>query len=325
MFKRFKKQISLGLVLLAVSAGLGIAWLAPFDVSASQVMAAEAAKAAKVAIEVSPTSQTIDLQPGQKYSGEFQVKNSGASGTLVFEPSTSPYGVSGASYEDKLYDEGLMRTEITRWISFDRASYSLEPGKSIMVHYTVDTPLDAPGGGQYAALLASSKTETGSQGDGSAVLTVNSVGMILQAHVAGDTRETGEITSFGARFWNWQPPVPIEAKVKNSGNVDFELKYKISTRDLFGGEATVQAEGDQVIYPDTEYTLVKEWDKAPLLGLYFVDAEFEIPGGSQSFSQLIVICPMYTLVMVLAVVLLITIMIVGSVVRNKKRTFRSNR
>jgi hypothetical protein len=323
MLKRFKKRTNLGPTLLAVVAGLGVAWLAPLDVGANQIVGAEAAKPAKVAIEVSPTNQAIDLQPGQIYNGEFQVKNSGASGTLVFEPSASPYGVSGDSYENKLYDEGLVRTEITRWISFNQDSYQLEPGQSTTVHYTVNTPVDAPGGGQYAALLASSKTETGDKNDGSSVLAINSVGMILRAHVAGDTREAGEVTSFAMPFWNWQPPVPIEAVVKNTGNVDFEMKYKIATRSVFGGEAVVRAEGSHVIYPDTEYTLKEEWSKAPLLGLYFVDAEFEIFGDSQSYSQLIVICPDYMLVMILAIILLVTIMIVTAIARHKKPVHRN--
>ena len=325
-----KKRTLLGAI-FAVAFLLGGTILSPMaawaeDSSAAESTSEEAtednADKPKVWLQIQPTAVRMGLKPGDVVDQEFKVTNIGSE-DFTFKVYASPYSVVGDDYQNNFANENNYN-QIYRWISFDQAEYSLAAGEEKMVSFKVTVPQDVPAGGQYAVVFAEASGNSGSNGSGSggSVEAVSRVGLVVYASVAGETRSESEILDFElptVHFSFDAPDVVAHAKVKNSGNVDFEAKYSMEVNYFFGGGEAYSDEETYLILPETERFVEMSWEGTPLLGFFNVTFSVTAGGETQEVTKFVLVLPPWLLIIAIVVLTILIIGIILMVVERKKR------
>lgn len=274
------------------------------------------AEDSKIGIQLSPTIQRVTLDPGAHYEGNITLVNIGQN-ELEYTMSIKPYQVSGEDYE-AIFDIHNGYTQITNWVSFPENSGSIAPGEVKNVSYTIDVPYDAPGGGQFAALFA--ETNEG----GASVKYNANVGMILLAHVNGETREEGKIISTDIPSFLLNPPITATIRLENQGNIDEEVKNTLQIVNYFSNEVIYEDTTPQTntMLPGTSRTLTLVVNDVPRLGVFKTTLTTEYLNDAEITSRIIFICPLWFI----AIILLIILTIVARIVAKKRddRRTRAN-
>lgn len=275
--------------------------------------------AAKLSITLSPTKQEIELIPKQTTEGEITIKNKGevAYGVRVF---TTPYTVD-KNYENVFDKEGKY-TYLTGWIRFldldqmGEAAYWLEPGTEQVVRFAVDVPFNAPGGGQYASIMA----EVLSTGENGGVSQTRQVASLLYGRVDGKTERIGEVINRQFGFWYGGGDMTNSLVIKNTGNVDFMTRTTLIVRGLFGSDKFVGEPQDMNVMPETERQVEMVWKNASI-GLWNVTQRTEMNGQIIEETKTILVLPIWLMILFVVVVAgLISFIIVRKKLRRGRRS-----
>ncbi|MBQ3309783.1 hypothetical protein IJG78_03880 [Candidatus Saccharibacteria bacterium] len=307
-----KLKIILAVLLAAVTFG-GYQLLASSD--------AGAAEQATIHIQVSPVKQKISIAPGSSYVGSYKVQNVGTA-PFTYTAYATPYSVTNENY-DANYSATSNYTQIADWITFDEktAKGTVAPGSEVSVQYTVNVPEDAPAGGQYAALMA--QTDSGND-DNATIQTVHRVGMLLYAAVPGETRETGEIIKNTVNSFYFNPPVSTSTLVKNTGNIHQTAKITTNIWPLFSKETAFSNADNPTeidVMPETSRFNSTTWENAPTLGIFWAEQTVEFAGQVNVNKKFILICPLWLLFIIFALIFFIIFWLVSRV-RDRKRASR---
>jgi hypothetical protein len=276
-----------------------------------------AAKQNSPVIQISPTMKRLDLEPGEKQTGEITIANSGKV-NFSFKVYAAPYTVIGDEHEPNFNTETNF-TQISRWISFEKTEYTIAPEKEQIIKYVINVPEDVPAGGQYAAIFAETinNDDIGESSIGS-IKTASRIGMIIYANIAGDTRASAEIIQFALpTFYSsfGMPDVTAIARVKNTGNTDFEATYRFKVEPLIGG-VVYDDEQVQVVLPDTERQAELKWAETPLLGIFKITFSVTAGDATREISTAVLVLPPWLIIIVL---LLLTLLIVWLIIKVRRR------
>ncbi|MBR3232920.1 hypothetical protein IKF74_01385 [Candidatus Saccharibacteria bacterium] len=270
----------------------------------------------KLGIQISPTVQHITLDPGAHYEGELTIVNIGQT-DLEYTMSVKPYQVSGEDYV-ALFDVHNGYTQITNWISFPENYGNVAPGEVKNVAYVIDVPLDAPGGGQFAALFAETNDA------GKSVKYNANVGAVLIAHINGETREEGKILETNIPGFILNPPVTATVRLENKGNIDEEAKSTVEIKNYFSGEVIYEDVTPQTntLLPGTTRTLTFVVNDVPRLGVLKASLTTEYMNDAEITTRTIFVCPLWFI----AIIALIILTIVARIVAKKRddRRTRAN-
>ncbi|MCL1839627.1 hypothetical protein FWF89_01315 [Candidatus Saccharibacteria bacterium] len=265
-------------------------------------------------LQVSPTSRSLSLEPGDTYDGEFTVSNIGSE-SFSFKVYASPFSVVGENY-DHDYSSEKNYNQIHRWVTFDKTEFSLAVDESQVIIYHVNVPEDVPTGSQHAVLFAeSSGNNTSSNG----IKAISRVGMRLIARVSGETNEGVEITDYSLptlRISFNASQITATSKVKNTGNADAEARYNFEVKPFFGGDPVFSEEKTSLIYPDSEYRHNIAWENTPLLGLFSVTYSVSINKLTQDETRVVLVIPAWLLIILL---ILLTFLVIWIILKVKKR------
>ena len=287
-------------------------------VSANNVSADDAVTQNPIHIQVTPTKQKVSLTPGSSYVGSFKVQNVGTA-AFDYNVYATPYSVVNDDY-DPDYDNTTTYSQIAEWITFDSktASGTLQPDTSIDVAYTVNVPKDAPAGGQYAALMA--ETASGNE-DTATIAVVQRVGTILYAAVPGETRIEGEIIKNNVQSFYFNPPIFASSLVRNTGNIEQSATYTVKIYPLFSNEAVFNNEDNPDvldIIPETSRFHSISWEGSPQIGIFSVEQTIEFAGEVSTNKKLVLICPLWLLFIIFALLFFIIFWLVSRA-RDRKR------
>lgn len=272
-------------------------------------------------LQISPTTQTIDLKPGEKYEGTFQVQNTGSK-AFKYSVSAAPYSVKGDDYSPD-YDSETDYTKLASWITFSDQTGTVEPNSYKEIKYTASVPNDVAAGGQYAIMLAQIEDDDSSsqKGEGATIQTVRRVGMLVYAHVEGDTRETGKIIENKVPSFLFNPPITATSIVENTGNIDTQATYKVQVYPLFSDEEVYTNEEDpdsRTILPETRRYNSVSWDGAPQLGIFKVKQTVKIFDEESVVEKVVFLCPIWFLFIVLLIIFMVIFWIVMRI-RNRNK------
>ncbi len=116
---------------------------------------------------------------------------------------------------------------------------TLMPGDTRDVNFTIKAPKDAEPGGHYAAIFTSTSPPEEQQ-----IGLGEKTGVILLVTVPGDIREKAELLEFslasGKKLYN-RPPVEFLVRIKNTGNIHFKPKGRISINGWAGEKENINA------------------------------------------------------------------------------------
>lgn len=277
-----------------------------------------------ILLQVSPTKQKLSLTPGSSYTGTFKVHNAGAL-PFNYTVSATPYSVLNENYNPD-YNSVTTYSQIAEWITFDKKTEkgTLQPGQIVDVEYTVNVPTDVPAGGQYAALMA--QTDSGNA-ENATIGVVHRVGMILYAAVPGETRESGEIIKNTVNSFYFDPPISVSSLVKNTGNVEQTATITTNMWPLFSKEAAFSNADNPTkldIIPETSRFNAITWEGAPRLGIFWVEQTVEFAGQTSTVKKLVLICPLWLLFIIFALLFFIIFWLVSRS-RDRKREMREAR
>ena len=274
----------------------------------------------KYNVQISPPSQKVSLEPGTTYNGTFGVNNIGNE-EFEYTVSATPFSVSGRDYRQD-FDVRNTYNQMADWISIDDATGKVSPNESNTVHYTVKVPDDAPGGTQVASIAVSVNNKANSN-----IQTITRVAMILYAKIPGDVRETGEIKEnnissivFGGN------KITASSLISNTGNTYGDAKYIMKAFPFGSNEEVYTNEEDpleRTILPETERYNTLMWEDTPQLGLFTVEQTIEFMGKTSTTSKLVIVCPVWLIVIFVALILAIIFTIVTRA-RSRKQSKRES-
>lgn len=260
------------------------------------------AEKAKIHLQISPVEQKMDLNPGETKTGIIKVKNIGAD-PFDYEMSSAPYQVKDEKYEA----DNITRNEYTRiseWIKFPKPKGRLLPDQMEEVEFVVTAPYDSPGGGQYAAIFAST---SGASSQKDAIHTTQSAGMKLLARVSGVTRKSGKILDHKVDSFLFNPPIKASSLVESTSNVDIAAKYDFQIYNFFTGSLAYSNEFDNSaikeknLLPNTKFLSESSWEGAPRIGVFRVKYRVNLLNDSIYTEKIVIICPMWLLFMILTI------------------------
>ena len=288
--------------------------MAVFGLNAEPVLAEDTPE---YRLQISPAKQDIgELKPGETKTGEFKVQNTGTK-EFSFKVGVFPYTVSDENYTPN-YDETSKYTDIANWVTFSQDDGSVEPGKEVVITFTVKVPKDVPAGGQYAILAAETTGDENTSG-GTGIVAVRRVGMLLYSEVEGNTRRTGSIEENNIPSILFNPPISGTSIVENTGNVHTQAEYIMQVFPLFSDEEVYTNEENPVtltILPETRRFNTVSWDGAPRLGIFRVKQTVKIFDEVSVTEKLVFLCPIWFLFIVVA---LIFFVIIWAVMRMRGR------
>lgn len=276
-------------------------------------------------ISLYPTSQTVELIPGEQRKGSVNIVNTGKT-AFTFTVSAKPYQVIGAGYDADFLTVNTY-TSLATWITFDQDSYYAEPGATVEVKFRIDVPADAVGGGQYAAIMA--YTEDGADPDAS-IQVASQVAAILYGRVSGpEMHPEGEIVDQQIPGFLLEGPLEISETAYNTGNVDFTVYHAVTITDFFTGEVIMTPEttdsnnqplgsANSVVLPGTSRSNTIVWENTPKIGIVRIHQKILILDEEINTEQLVIFCPLWLILSVAGLLALLTLWIILAV-RHRRR------
>lgn len=276
----------------------------------------------KIGVGISPGIQHAELDPGAIYNNSITIHNL-TERTLNFTVHAEPYYVKDITY-DPVYNVENAYTQIVRWITFEQDEYIVEPDQYTVVNYTVEVPIDAPSGGQYAVLFAETQEIDAITGS---VQSTASAGSIFMANVHGETHRAGEIVATKISRFLLNPPLTVSATAKNTGNIDESLKMTVKAENYFSGaviyDGTNQAQ-DLTVFPGTTRTAELTIDNIPRLGVVKVTMTTEYLNDAEIKTATVIVCPLWFIAVIILIILTIIFRILAKK-RDDRRTRANSR
>lgn len=292
-------------------------------------------EAGRSGVSISPVSQPFSITSGTVLDSEFTIKNMSVESS-TFSVTTAPYSMTNEEYTSPNFSDSeenyTKYTQIARWIKFedDSGNYNdtlnIEVGgcteKSIKYHVVV--PDSIPNGGQYAVILVKS---TGSGNSGS-IKAVPQVGLLISARTTGGETVRGAEVS-DVKVAKTYPKIEGEktvnvnkinahGTVKNTGNVDLEIKTKLTVKNIFGG-VIYEDEASVSILPETTRKVSDVWDETPAFGLFWASYSVTSNGQNSDNVRLFLVMPFWAIVLI---IVLVTFAVIWIVMMIKKRQAR---
>ena len=321
---------------------LGLISLFGFGVVTANTYADEedssSAASTGTSISLEPSSKTLQISSDSVYDGTFKFKNDGEN-EIKIEVYAAPYSYVYSEEED-IYKLGFNNennfTQISRWITIrdeagnyvERPSFTIPGNESIEINYRISTPSNIPPGGQYAVIFGQTVSGTTSS---SGIRTEASAGMIIYGHsTEGEVTIKPEISSLsitqGAKGNDEanKSGYYASAKVKNTGNVDFNAVGKLTASPIIGGASyeTPENYGIVSVIPESERIVEDEWKDTPGFGVYLLTWTVTAGDASESIERVVfIISPM----IIFITIILLTILIIWIIIRVRRRKERRAR
>ena len=240
-------------------------------------------------LEISPASNRIELGNGEVYTGEMNVQNS-TDADMDVEMSVGSYSIENSNYGSPNYDNESKYSVMKDWIRLDKEAFTLAPGESQIVTYTINTPAEPPLGMQYATIFAS--TTPDSQVEGTGITATSRIGMVVSALMKD-------------KIAGYQPTSPLKASfaVKNEGNVGADVSYQMIVKSAINGTEVYKSDQDSSsVYPDSTRSFSISWDQMGI-GFYNVELKINLDGNEHTVKQLVCTVPVWIIILVVIAIL----------------------
>lgn len=268
-------------------------------------------------LSVSPSIDRMgDLKPGKTYEREITAANS-SNKDVAFKVLTSGFWVEDESYKLKWGVSDSQYAKIANWTNIDSTkTHTVKAGETYRFTYRITVPEDQAGGAQRLMVTIS----LDSDGDRGFIGAEAHINTLIFANVEGSIHPSAEIISQNIQRFSFTPSIRTTYTLKNTGNVDLEVTYKLYASGFFGGEQTLLLQDNEVLMTENTRMLERVWSDAPYLGIYNVTQEITVLGEAHIFTSIVVICPLwFIIVAALSIVLLLVRLIYKHKTRKKYR------
>ena len=280
----------------------------------------------KNSLTVSPPNRTIILTPGEVYEGAIKISSQSNSNVPThYEVSVGPFSQEAGDdskddYGNINYIDSSTYNQIVDWINIKDAEVYVKPNETNIVSFTINVPNDAPAGGQYASLIVKDVSSKDSVGGGVAVQNIMQILSITYAEVAGETRQEGAISENMMSSFLFNSPLEASSMVKNTGNVHTFAEYTLQVWPLFSNEEICTNEEDpekSFVLPDTERYHLQTCNLPPF-GIFRAKQVVKLFGKTSVLEKTIIVCPLWLLFVIVAVIIALVFWIVFRIKNNKR-------
>lgn len=280
---------------------------------------AQGAAEAKESITLSPALSKPTADAGAVLKGTLTVINDGET-EYQFLVYARPYSVKSETY-DPDYTEVNERTEAYQWIQFEKTNLTLAAGARVEVPYTITIPAKAAAGGHYAVLFAETQPQ---ESESTQVARKKRVGSLLYVTVNGELVNSGTLESWDTQLWQKNKPVTAAFRVKNDGNVHFQVNSQVTFSTIFN-KPRLQLNQEQLVLPGTTRKIIATMEKTPSIGIYRVSGSVTFLDKTEQLeSRWIILLPLQMVyILFAALIALLGWKVVKPRMKNRKKTKES--
>ena len=192
----------------------------------------------------------MSAKPGQTQKGLLKLYNETGSDLVL----TANLQTFSADHDGQLKFFPLTAQDnFLRWFVLSQDNILIKAKQAMMIPFAVSVPASAVPGGYNAVIFWSEKKDPAN--NQSTVNISSQVGTLIFFKVAGDFKESGEITDFFVSpvkkiFFGW--PDKFLVQFENNGNIYLKPQAKIIIKNWFGQEKSLAAaNGEMIVLPQT--------------------------------------------------------------------------
>ena len=296
-----QKLSSLALAaLILLSSVFGVLSLKPKTASASESFA------------LSPMYDLITLTPGEVFESTFTIVNpDGNTSDFHYELEIEPFTEDSEGHQTA--KENGHYTDMKDWIELPKTEGVVAPNSSETVPYKIRVPADAAAGGQYASIVVGSKEDTAAEEGGMNIHEVFKSVYLIYAEVAGETVRKGKVDDVNVPGFLLSGNISGSASITNEGNVHSAATYTLQVYPFFSKEEVYTNEEDPkvtwIMPGNTNYTSI-EWKETPKMGIFHVIYNVEYEGVKDTVDKMVIVCPLWLLLIIVACLFLILFAII---------------
>ncbi|MBO7657614.1 hypothetical protein J6S55_03180 [Candidatus Saccharibacteria bacterium] len=275
------------------------------------------------AFMMSPMTSRMTLNPGDTYTGSFWIVNP-EENTASIKYTLQVKSFYRDDDSKAIFEDVEGRGRIAEWITLDvPESNILAPKTSDEIKYTIKVPSNAPGGGQYAAIAATSIIS-----DNNGASAVNLSETIVMAHtifaeITGQTKKSGEITDLSSPGFISDGDIVAKSRVANTGNVHGTATYTLEVYPIFSDHpiySNASNPDKKLILPDRTIIHETAFENTPSVGLFNIYYKVEFESGEvKELRKLVIKCPVWVVFIIFLVLIGLTTL---AVIKIKKRSAR---
>ena len=275
---------------------------------------------------VTPMNRMVDLAPGETYTYPITILNPvNSTENLDYRVYAAPYSVATEGYDVDV----ATKTNYTRmadWITISEPTGTLAPNQQKELDFTITVPENAPGGGQYAAIIVGVDNENKTHNN-MGVTNVLEIASVLYAKVDGEIIHKGEVLENNVPEFTFDPKIDVSFLMSNEGNMHEIASITIKATNVFTNEIIASAElGNgvytEIVMPDTQRFINEEITELPMMGIVNIQQNIYYNGETSTVEKNVIICPAWLLILIILTIAAIIASITKSILRHKKKSVR---
>jgi hypothetical protein len=243
---------------------------------------------------VTPTLFDISVTPGQTWSSSVRVINPNTEDiTVHLTPvELESRGEQGVSRFQPISSTSSNGTSLAHWFSFPDTSVVVPQQETVSIPFRVPVPEDAAPGGQYAAILISTRPPRDATST-TQVRTAQAVSALFFMRVEGEVVEQGQIRSFRpSSMLTSRPENEFFLRFENQGTVHLQPQGDITIYNMWGQKRGVipinQASQFGKVLPESIREFRFTWEGAFSvvdIGRYRAEATVGYGNNNRAFTQ----------------------------------------
>lgn len=184
-----------------------------------------------IGIAISPLVFEITGNPGETITNQIKITNNSQNTTEI---TMSVEDIAPSDEEGHVVVEpaDTQSYSASQWISTSPSKFTLDPGGSQWVSFSITLPSNAEPGGHYASIVAAGTVVAGGGGSGTAILP--RVGALALITVPGDVTEKLTVTNFSAPHYSEYGPISFTVAFQNEGNIHEKPNALITVTNWLG-------------------------------------------------------------------------------------------
>jgi len=217
------------------------------------------------AVSISPLTFELIANPGETITNILKVTNTESSpvGIVIDIEDFRAIGEEGqVALEDPSEDQTF---SLARWIIASPSVFTLEPGETRNVQFTINVPLNAEPGGHYSSVLA---TISGTAPSVGGVSIAQKIGSLLLLNVSGDVQENLQVAEFSAPSFSEYGPITIVNRFENTGTVHVKPRGFVLIKNFFGREIDQLDLPQKNVLPNSIRRIEVPWGDRYMFGKY---------------------------------------------------------
>jgi hypothetical protein len=219
-------------------------------------------------VAISPLVYEINGEPGEVIENYIKVMNPShdSSITVVMQfEHISPSGEGGQVVTLPAEDHEVL--SLAKWITAEPAEFTLAPREERAIKFLITIPEGAEPGGHYATILAGTRSASGPEGTGVALVT--RVGSLVLLTVPGEAREELSAISFTAPHYSEYGPIMFGSRFENTGTLHLRPSAMITVTNILGQKVAEIPVEERNVLPGAVRLTESEWDSGILWGGYY--------------------------------------------------------